>query len=213
MNFRILALLLLELIWSRRRCDGTGEVMKRWREWRRKKREEKAASRRSKEIDKQLKAWAEEGERSWKIHLLGQRNSGRSTFLKQIRLLHEPGWFSDERRFSYRTVIYSNILQLMTSLIRQQELLRILLSNPKNEDYKQEVIKTEYATEVKPFFLYVEALKSLWEDEGIQMTLKHTAEVSFWLALLPSSSPHAFQPSYVALTFLGGVVGLLHEPS
>ena len=150
--------------------------MKRWREWRTKRREEKAASRRSREIDKQLRAWAEEKKREITIHLIGESNSGRSTFLRQMRFLHEPDWSSDARRLSYRPIIYSNVLQLMRCLIRQQKWIGILPSSPKNEDDKEMVMKTEYDTQAKPFFLYVEALKSLWEDDGIQTALQHATK-------------------------------------
>lgn len=64
---------------------------------------------RSEAIDKQLKVLAREDGQEIKLLLLGPGDSGKSTLVKQVKLLHMDG-FSDIERQSYRPIIYSNIV-------------------------------------------------------------------------------------------------------
>lgn len=135
---------------------------------------EKEAIRRSKEIDKQLRS--EREQLDGKILLLGQSESGKSTFIKQMCFLHQPGWFSDENRLSYRDVICCNTVVAMRSLIK---IVETPLSNPKNQEHKEMIMDVD---EYDPGFEFLlqnaQALKSLWEDESIQAALQHTSKFS-----------------------------------
>lgn len=49
--------------------------------------------------------------------LLGAGESGKSTIVKQMKIIHETG-YSDEERKAYRPVVYSNTIQSMMAIIR-----------------------------------------------------------------------------------------------
>ena len=59
-----------------------------------------------------------------KMLLLGAGESGKSTILKQMKLIHE-GSYSDKERESYKEIIYSNTVQSMrVRLVRQSAPVR-----------------------------------------------------------------------------------------
>lgn len=58
----------------------------------------------------QLRADGERASREVKLLLLGAGESGKSTIVKQMRIIHETG-YSDEERKAYRPVVYSNTIQ------------------------------------------------------------------------------------------------------
>ncbi|EGW31147.1 guanine nucleotide-binding protein alpha subunit [Spathaspora passalidarum NRRL Y-27907] len=61
-----------------------------------------------------------------KLLLLGAGESGKSTVVKQMRLLHKGGFTQQERR-QYANIIWSDIIQSMKTLIIQARKLRISL--------------------------------------------------------------------------------------
>lgn len=66
-----------------------------------------------------------------KILLLGTGESGKSTVLKQMIIIHKGG-FQLEERYSYRDIIYSNTLQSLVAVLEALPLLGLSL-NPDNE--------------------------------------------------------------------------------
>ncbi|RCN47606.1 g-protein alpha subunit [Ancylostoma caninum] len=80
---------------------------------------------RSKHIDEQLKADGERAAREVKLLLLGAGESGKSTIVKQMKIIHETG-YSDEERKQYRPVVFSNTIQVafrFLSMHTSEELL------------------------------------------------------------------------------------------
>ncbi|KAF2347912.1 Guanine nucleotide binding protein (G-protein) alpha subunit [Trinorchestia longiramus] len=66
----------------------------------------------SQQIDKQLRKDRSKYRRQVKLLLLGAGESGKSTFLKQMRIIH--GYhFSHEEMAEFRLTIYRNIVQGM----------------------------------------------------------------------------------------------------
>ncbi|KAJ3116843.1 hypothetical protein HDU96_008624 [Phlyctochytrium bullatum] len=86
--------------------------------------DEKAAVERSKDIDSLLKAEAKASVKSVKLLLLGPGDSGKSTLLKQFRLIHGHG-FTDQERKTFRSVILGNLMGSMKTLITAMDLLQI----------------------------------------------------------------------------------------
>ncbi|CAG8707752.1 24661_t:CDS:2 [Gigaspora margarita] len=77
---------------------------------------EKQAKKRSEAIDKQLKAEREEREKQKmaKLLLLGSSESGKTTVLKQLKIIHGRG-LSDERQ-RYRRIVHLNVLTAIKAL-------------------------------------------------------------------------------------------------
>ena len=142
--------------------------------------EEKEGERRSRQIDRQLKSLDKEKDwkREMKVLLLGAGESGKSTFLKQMRIIHGED-YSDSDRLEFRPLIYHNILKGMKVLVEACRRLQIPFSEP-DIDSKGDIVSSGYqhSQELSPeeFAPYVEPLKSLWKDTGIQTTLARSNE-------------------------------------
>jgi len=66
------------------------------------------------------------------VFSLGTGESGKSTFIKQMRIIHGSG-YSDEDRRSFVKLVYQNIFMAMNSMIRAMETLKIQYRDPSNE--------------------------------------------------------------------------------
>ena len=62
----------------------------------------------------------------------GTGESGKSTFIKQMRIIHGHG-YSDEDKRSFIKLVYQNIFMAMNSMIRAMETLKIAYKNSENE--------------------------------------------------------------------------------
>lgn len=71
--------------------------------------EEKAAAKANANIDRMIRNDKKIADRTVKILLLGAGESGKSTIIKQMRIIHAGGFPHDERRQT-RAVIYSNLV-------------------------------------------------------------------------------------------------------
>ncbi|KAI8912712.1 guanine nucleotide binding protein, alpha subunit [Gorgonomyces haynaldii] len=78
--------------------------------------------RRSQDIDRQLIAEARERakRKDCKLLLLGAGDSGKTTILRQLVLLHGNG-FSQEERLSFKTTLFDNIVSNLINLLQQTE--------------------------------------------------------------------------------------------
>ena len=64
----------------------------------------------SKELDKKVATWARDFDQSFKLLLLGAAGAGKTTILKQIKIIHFQG-FSDEERREKAKEIRTNLLE------------------------------------------------------------------------------------------------------
>ncbi|XP_056317954.1 guanine nucleotide-binding protein subunit alpha-12 [Danio aesculapii] len=132
------------------------------------------ARRRSRNIDAWLKR---EAQIPMLISLVGASNSGKSTFLKQIRLINGDD-FNHKQRLRFREAIYDNIIQGMTMLVLERNKLAIPLQNSANEMHEILFTSNDFwkvnITEPSAFQPYVEAVDSLWKDSGIQETYRRS---------------------------------------
>lgn len=62
----------------------------------------------------------------------GTGESGKTTFIRQMRIIHGRG-YSEEERKAFAKCIYQNILTAMTAMTGAMATLRIPYSNPQNE--------------------------------------------------------------------------------
>ena len=130
--------------------------------------EDRAAVRRSREIDRNLQAEKKQLRAEIKILLLGAGESGKSTFLKQMRIIHGED-FDDEARLTFRPTIYHNVMKGAKTLVRAMRTLSIQVRDENNEvfcdilsNYKSSIL------EPQDFVQYVKPLQELWKDGGIQ---------------------------------------------
>ena len=86
--------------------------------------EERIQFERSQGIDRQLDDYKRRYVATQKIVLLGAGESGKSTFLKQMQIIHGKGFKLEDKLF-FRTQIYENILKGMAGLINGKKELRL----------------------------------------------------------------------------------------
>ena len=66
--------------------------------------------------------------------LLGADGSGKSTFIKQMEIIHGQG-FNDDNRVEMKDFVHRNIFDAMEIIVSQMSPLNITLSDPSlNED-------------------------------------------------------------------------------
>lgn len=63
--------------------------------------------------------------------ITGTGESGKSTFIKQMRIIHGSG-YSDEDKKGFIKLVYQNIFMAMQSMIKAMDMLKILYKDNKN---------------------------------------------------------------------------------
>ncbi|XP_075151728.1 guanine nucleotide-binding protein subunit alpha cta [Haematobia irritans] len=130
----------------------------------------------SKEIDKFLEKEKQTFRRQVKLLLLGAGESGKSTFLKQMRIIHGVN-FEPELIKEYQQVIYQNVIRGMQVLIDAREKLEIPWGN---SDREKDAIDTKCmecgSIDVSTFLQYAATIKRLWQDRGIRRAYERRRE-------------------------------------
>ena len=129
--------------------------------------EEKAQRNRSKSIDRQLEKEKHQYRRTIKLLLLGSGESGKSTFLKQMRIIHGKD-FSEEEIEQFRHIIYNNIIKGMKVLIDARDKLHIQWGSEQSAVDAKNFFNNDNIN-LDPFFFssLAPVLQRLWLDEGI----------------------------------------------
>ncbi|KAM5299412.1 guanine nucleotide-binding protein subunit alpha-14 [Ctenodactylus gundi] len=129
--------------------------------------EEKESQRISAEIERQLRRDKKDARRELKLLLLGTGESGKSTFIKQMRIIHGCG-YSDEDRKGFTKLVYQNVFTAMQAMIRAMDTLRIQYVCQQNKENAQLIKEVEVDKVSMLSKDQVEAIKQLWGDPGIQ---------------------------------------------
>lgn len=111
-----------------------------------------------------------------KMLLLGAGESGKSTILKQMKLIHDGGYSRDERE-SFKEIIFSNTVQSMRAILEAMEALELPLEDPNSEYHVQTIFMQP--PQVEGEFLAPEvgkAVSSLWRDAGVQACFQRSRE-------------------------------------
>ncbi|KAH8244707.1 hypothetical protein KR038_006551 [Drosophila bunnanda] len=130
----------------------------------------------SKEIDKILEKEKHTFRRQVKLLLLGAGESGKSTFLKQMRIIHGIN-FEPELLREYQHVIYQNVIRGMQVLLDAREKLDIPWgSDGREEDAKDAKLMECYSIEAPRFMEYAPLIHRLWQDRGIRRAYERRRE-------------------------------------
>ncbi|CAO3610919.1 unnamed protein product [Cunninghamella blakesleeana] len=158
-----------------------------------------SASRKNKVINKQIKKDEKLMNREVKILLLGAGDSGKSTVLKQMRLIHTAGFNTTERE-GFRLVIFSNIFTTMQLLLEGFFALKIPFEHPGNMEYIHlfEILPNIKPREGYPLD-YLQPLKSLWQDKSINQVflMGNTFALSDNVQYFYDQLDRLFQPNYI----------------
>ncbi|KAJ8254500.1 hypothetical protein COCON_G00211120 [Conger conger] len=141
-------------------------------------------ARRSKEIDKCISKDKPYVKRLVKILLLGAGESGKSTFLKQMRIIHGQD-FDQRAKEEFRATIYSNVIKGVRVLVDAREKLHIPWGDPANQAHGDTMMAFNTRSslivngmvESKVFQQYLPSIRALWADSGIQQAYDRRREL------------------------------------
>ncbi|PLB38523.1 guanine nucleotide-binding protein subunit alpha [Aspergillus candidus] len=131
---------------------------------------DKDALQRTARIEKVLKNDKKNLDRTIKILLLGAGESGKSTIIKQMRIIHSGG-FPDEERRQTRAVIYSNLViafKVLLDIIRAEN---IQYESEKTQPLADLVDSLEPDVGCDEAFSDLkvrDAMIGMWDDQGVQ---------------------------------------------
>ncbi|XP_015236933.1 PREDICTED: guanine nucleotide-binding protein subunit alpha-11-like [Cyprinodon variegatus] len=119
------------------------------------------------EINKQLKMDKKKLKREVKLLFLGTGESGKTTFIKQMRIIHGKG-YSESERNDFTSLAYQNIITAIQALIQAMSILKIDYQDNQNISYAE---KLYFVDSVKVQTLeswQVDAIRRVWNDLGVQ---------------------------------------------
>ncbi len=133
--------------------------------------------RRSRKIDRDLKKEERLKRKQVKLLLLGAGESGKSTFLKQMRIIHNVN-YDVTAQLEFRKIIYQNVVKGAKVLVDAQRKLNIPLGDPENKRYGDQLLAydnfSELNNETFPQLQYV--VNRVWNDPGIKATFARRNE-------------------------------------
>ncbi|KAJ1310788.1 hypothetical protein OPQ81_009308 [Rhizoctonia solani] len=153
------------------------------------------------EVERKLKADAKKRQTEIKVLLLGSGDSGKSTVLKQMRVIHNDK-FTPQEIESYRQLVFNNIIRGAVMLVDAISAMQLRLS-PENERFAETLrnINDLRDGEVYPEEL-LEPLQSLWRDDSAQQGWSRANEVALPenLEYFFEDLPRVFQREYLPTT-------------
>lgn len=131
--------------------------------------EEKIAKLNSLRIEQDISEHAKTERNVVKILLLGTAESGKSTLIKQIKIIHSHG-FSKQELLSFKPAVFDNLLTSMKIVLRAMGMLRINLANKNNKVHARLILSCNQCLgedlELLPFVAH--AFYALWSDQGVR---------------------------------------------
>ena len=127
-------------------------------------------------IDEGIKRDKERANAEVKILLLGAGESGKSTIVKQMRIIHGPGYNPNEC-MAYRDVIYANTMDSIFAILHAMNNLRIQFSDPNRLDDVHHLCQN-MSSSMRQGITYQmgELIDLLWKDEGLQQCVARSRE-------------------------------------
>ncbi|CAB4475151.1 unnamed protein product [Rhizophagus irregularis] len=138
--------------------------------------EEQEGKRINEEIESQLRRDKLKMRNEIKMLLLGAGESGKSTILKQMKLIHDGG-YSPEERESFKEIIFSNTVQSMRVILEAMETMSIKFRDGNNKKHSDTILNLPNQIEGDHLPQEVAiAIKILWTDSGVQEAFNRSRE-------------------------------------
>lgn len=154
----------------------------------------------NKEIDRMLKVHKRMDRRELKLLLLGTGESGKSTFIKQMRIIHGSG-FSEQDRKSYAKLVHQNIVTCVQSLVGAMETFRVPYVREENK-VNGKMIRALDVYSIQQLEKHQAlAIKKLWGDPGIQKCYEKRSEfhlldsANYYFINLERITQEGYQPT------------------
>ncbi|XP_034278580.1 guanine nucleotide-binding protein subunit alpha-15 isoform X2 [Pantherophis guttatus] len=155
-------------------------------------------------IDKEISRLLQEQKKRdrWelKLLLLGTGEGGKSTFIKQMRIIHGVGFTEDERK-DFSKVVYQNIFTAIQAIIKAMESLQIPYGQEENAQNAQRLLNVDAykVASLEPH--HARIIGGLWKDAGIRTCYKRRSEfnlldsTSYFLSNLDRIASEGYVPS------------------
>ena len=136
---------------------------------------------RSKDLDRKIRQDGEQAAREVKLLLLGAGESGKSTIVKQMKIIHENGYTEDDCK-QYKAVVYSNTIQSIIAIVKAMKQLDLKFVDKSLEETSQELfsIAQEGWAGSDDDALFTPELsgtiRRLWNDPGAQESFSRRRE-------------------------------------
>lgn len=122
-----------------------------------------------------------------KVLLLGAGESGKSTILQQLKILHQNG-FSDKELYDYIPLIYNNIMEIGRDIIHARQKFEIENDNGLTDEEINEVLSFIFipdpADPNKRMVFpdkFLDIIVRLWESKATQELLKGSSSSQFYI--------------------------------
>ncbi|XP_021478433.1 guanine nucleotide-binding protein subunit alpha-14 [Oncorhynchus mykiss] len=127
------------------------------------------------EIERQLRRDKRESHREIKLLLLGTGESGKSTFIKQMRIIHGTGYSEEDKR-GFTKLVYGNIVIAVQKMIQAMKTLRIDFKDHQNISHADKLsrVEADILTNLEPW--QVDGIRRLWSDQGMQKCYERRRE-------------------------------------
>uniref|UniRef100_A0A8C7D932 Guanine nucleotide-binding protein subunit alpha n=1 Tax=Oncorhynchus kisutch TaxID=8019 RepID=A0A8C7D932_ONCKI len=137
--------------------------------------EGKEARRINDEIERQLRRDKKDSRREFKLLLLGTGESGKSTFIKQMRIIHGTGYSEEDKR-GFTKLVYGNIVIAVQQMIQAMKTLQIDFKDHQNISHADKLsrVEADILTNLEPW--HVDGIRRLWSDQGMQKCYERRRE-------------------------------------
>lgn len=129
----------------------------------------------SKQIDREIKQWIKSYNDAIKLLLLGTGESGKTTIIKQMKILHIQGFNNSERLEKIRH-IHHNIHESIYDIVSNMDVLDIPMENNFNIKLGEQLIQFGVDGPLEYNESYFDIVRSLWQDGGVKDCFKRSNE-------------------------------------
>ncbi|XP_067285413.1 guanine nucleotide-binding protein G(o) subunit alpha-like [Pseudorasbora parva] len=142
-------------------------------------------------------------ERELRVHrvlILGTPESGKSTLVKQMKIIYSHG-FNKQELISFKPAVLDNLLTSMKFVLHGMGMLRINLANKKNKSHARAVLSCECCVgedlELLPFVAH--AFCRLWGDLGFRAAVArgHEFQLNDSALYFFENISHIIAPNYI----------------
>nr|Q9XZV4.1 RecName: Full=Guanine nucleotide-binding protein G(q) subunit alpha; AltName: Full=Guanine nucleotide-binding protein alpha-q [Geodia cydonium]CAB43527.1 Gq protein, alpha subunit [Geodia cydonium] len=162
--------------------------------------EERLQKRINTRINRELQRDHKDAKKEIKLLLLGTGESGKSTFIKQMRIIHGKG-YSKQDCLEYKNLVFRNILMSMHSMLQATAELKIAYIDPDAQRHVQLLMALRPETAQSLGGETCEAIRKLWQDAGVQECYQRRNEyqlsdsTKYYLDDLPRISSNDYVPT------------------
>ncbi|KAI4523037.1 heterotrimeric G protein alpha subunit A [Schizophyllum commune] len=126
------------------------------------------AKARSDDIDKMIEEDGKRLKKECKILLLGSGESGKSTIVKQMKIIHQDG-FSQDELIAFRPIIHRNVLDSAKAILVHMKKLSVECEDFKNRPLQDKILdyQLDETTNLTISPDIAEAIDAFWKDPAV----------------------------------------------